>query len=129
MDAQDPYMSILILSLLGTSIFPFIVVMGGNTLLYLHRLFQYMNSSPHPFSFISSPLIPGVVSTGIIFAFTYMCTHFTAWYSPSYPFSPTPPSLPLVPALLSWAGLMSSCSLILQEKKEKRVNEKHDILA
>jgi hypothetical protein len=24
---------------------------------------------------------------------------------------------------------MSSCSLILQEKKEKRVNEKHDILA
>jgi hypothetical protein len=26
--------------------------------------------------------IPGVVSTGIIFAFTYMCTHFFVPYSP-----------------------------------------------
>jgi hypothetical protein len=36
-------------------------------------------------------LIPGTVSTGIIFAFTCMCTHFFAPYSPSYPLSPHPP--------------------------------------
>jgi hypothetical protein len=34
-------------------------------------------------------LIPGVVSTSIIFTFTYMCTHFIALYSPSYLLSPT----------------------------------------
>jgi hypothetical protein len=40
-----------------------------------------------------SPLqVPGVVSIGIIFAFTYMCTHFIAPYSPSYPLSWTPSS-------------------------------------
>jgi hypothetical protein len=30
------------------------------------------SSPPHP------TLIPGVVSAGIIFAFTYICTHFIA---------------------------------------------------
>jgi hypothetical protein len=36
-------------------------------------------------------LIPEVVSTDIIFAFTKMYTHFIALYSPFYPLSPTPP--------------------------------------
>jgi hypothetical protein len=48
----------------------------------------YINSPPQPFSFIPTPtLISTVVSTGIIFAFTCMCTHFIAPYSPSYPFA------------------------------------------
>jgi hypothetical protein len=42
--------------------------------------------SPH-----THTLIPGVVSTGIIFAFTYMYIHYITPYSPSYPFSSTPP--------------------------------------
>jgi hypothetical protein len=37
---------------------------------------SFMNSPPQPFSFILFPLTPGAVSAGIIFAFTYMCTHF-----------------------------------------------------
>jgi hypothetical protein len=46
---------------------------------------SYMISPPQPFSLFPSPPIPGVVSTGIIIVFIYMCTHFFAPYSPSYP--------------------------------------------
>jgi hypothetical protein len=46
-----------------------------------------LNHSPSS----SSPPIPGVVSTGIIFAFRYMCTYFIAPHSPSYPCSSIPP--------------------------------------
>jgi hypothetical protein len=35
----------------------------------------YMNLPPLPFFLILLPPIPGVISTGIIFSFTYMCTH------------------------------------------------------
>jgi hypothetical protein len=53
---------------------------------------SYLNSPlKHSLSFLP-PLIPGVVSVGIILAFTYMHTYFIVLYSPSYTFSPTPPS-------------------------------------
>jgi hypothetical protein len=52
-----------------------------------------LNSPPPPFSFVSLP-IPGTVSTGIIFAFTYMCTHYLHHIHPPTPFSNTSP-LPL----------------------------------
>jgi hypothetical protein len=42
-----------------------------------------MNSHAQPFSFFPPqppPSIPGVVSTGIIFACTYKCAHFIALY-------------------------------------------------
>jgi hypothetical protein len=35
-----------------------------------------LTSRPPLFSFIPPPPVTGVVLTGIIFAFTYMCTHF-----------------------------------------------------
>jgi hypothetical protein len=63
---------------------------------------------------IHSPPIPGTVSTGIIFAFIYMCTHFFCTVFPFLPLSPTPlpsywcqPFLPeqdlfCLPALQFW---------------------------
>jgi hypothetical protein len=50
-----------------------------------------MTSPPHHFPSSHPPLTPGVLSTGIIFAFTYMCIHFIVLYSPFYFLSPTPP--------------------------------------
>jgi hypothetical protein len=74
--------------------FSFIVVMDGvhfdiytgsynvSNISYMNYPVKHSPSSPtHP--------IPGEVSTGIIFAFIYMCTHFIAPYSPSYLFFPT----------------------------------------
>jgi hypothetical protein len=51
-----------------------------------------LNSPPPPFSFVSLP-IPGTVSTGIIFAFTYMCTQYLHHIHSPIPF----PYLLLVP--------------------------------
>jgi hypothetical protein len=59
----------------------------------------YMSSPLQFLFFISPPLIPGVVSTGIIFAFTYMFTHFIACYSHSSVPLPNTFPLPLVPSL------------------------------
>jgi hypothetical protein len=43
----------------------------------------------HPFHpFLASPPIHGIVSSGTIFAFTYMWHTFFVLYSPSYPLSP-----------------------------------------
>jgi hypothetical protein len=42
---------------------------------------SYMNSPPPPFF-----PFPGTVSTGISFAFTYMCTHFFHHIHPPHPF-------------------------------------------
>jgi hypothetical protein len=44
-----------------------------------------LNSLPPPF-FISAP-IPEIVSTGIIFPLTYMCTQYLHYFHPPTPFS------------------------------------------
>jgi hypothetical protein len=43
-----------------------------------------MNSPPQPFSFIPFPPISRVVSTGIIFAFTYMCIYTSSRLLPLF---------------------------------------------
>jgi hypothetical protein len=74
-------------------------------------------------------LIPGVVSTGIIFAFTNMRTHFLHHIHPHTPFPGHLPHLTGASPNL-WIGLiLPSCSLILYKKKEKRGNENHYILS
>jgi hypothetical protein len=46
---------------------------------------SYLNSPPLLLSFIPPPLFPGTVSTGIIFAFTYMCIHYLYLPRPCHP--------------------------------------------
>jgi hypothetical protein len=60
-------------------------------------IISYLNSSPQPFSFIPPPVIPRIVSTGIIFSFTYMCTQYLHNIHPPMTFLHFLP-LPLVPA-------------------------------
>jgi hypothetical protein len=64
----------------------------------------YLTLPPSPLSFIPSPPIPGTVSTGIIFAFTYLYTLFapySSYYFLNTPFpyhlSPSPVARPLPP--------------------------------
>jgi hypothetical protein len=69
--------------------------------------FFYSPSSPHP--------IPGIVSTGLIFVFTYICTQY--WHH-ILPPTPSPYILPLslVPASTKNKNekpALASCSLIL----------------
>jgi hypothetical protein len=69
-------------------------------------------SPPPPFSFIPPPHIPGIVSTEIIFPFTYMCTQYLYHIhpSPSYWYQSLAQAGPALP---SWA-------LILYKKKWKK---------
>jgi hypothetical protein len=86
-----------------------------------------MNSSPYPFSFISPPLIPGVVSTGIIFCkFLHVYTVLHHIHLPT-PFPPTP--LPSHWYQISLLGRTCSFLLFSDFVGEKRWNQKHDILA
>jgi hypothetical protein len=70
-----------------------------------------LNSARLPLSFIPPPSNPGVVSTDLIFPFTYMCTQYLHYIHLSIFFPPArppphwykPPQIGLVPA---------SCSLI-----------------
>jgi hypothetical protein len=57
---------------------------------------SYLNSLPPPFSYISLSPIPGIVSTGLIFPFTYMCTQYLHHIHPPTPFLHISP-FPLVP--------------------------------
>jgi hypothetical protein len=47
---------------------------------------SWLNSLPLSFFFISPPPIPGVVSTGLIFPFTYMSTQYLQHIHPHTPF-------------------------------------------
>jgi hypothetical protein len=97
--------------------FSFTVVIDGSTLWHLYRFLRrtkYIYTWIHLLNPSPSSLptrIPGVDSTGIILAFTYMCTHFNALCSPSHCPSLTLAisPLPLVPTLT----LGKSCSTIL----------------
>jgi hypothetical protein len=50
--------------------------------------------------FYPSPPVPGTVSTGIVFTFTYMCTHYFHHIHPPTPLPPHTPSLaePILPS-------------------------------
>jgi hypothetical protein len=70
-------------------------------------------NSPPSVNSLSPPLIPGTVSAGLIFAFTYMCIYYLYNIHPPTPFPAASP-LPLVPTPAPWAELVSpSCSPIL----------------
>jgi hypothetical protein len=81
-------------------------------------------------SYINSPspqlpfLIHGMVSTGIIFVYTYIHTHIFHHIHTSTPFPYCLP-LPMVSTLPPCAGLIppNSFSLILQKGKEKKKNK------
>jgi hypothetical protein len=56
-------------------------MLGGGTLWHSQRFLQcikyiILEFIPSTTLLYLPPPIPGMVSTGIIFAFTYMCTHF-----------------------------------------------------
>jgi hypothetical protein len=54
---------------------------------------------PSPsFSFILPPTIPGIVSTGLIFSFRYMCTQYLQFIHTSMPFPHLLP-YPMVPKI------------------------------
>jgi hypothetical protein len=72
--------------------FLFIAVLGGGTLQHLQRFFQCIKYIILEFTPLlhSPPPISGTVSTSIIFAFTYICTHYLHCTHPPTLF-PTPP--------------------------------------
>jgi uncharacterized membrane protein len=47
---------------------------------------SHFNSPPPPFFFISPHPIPGMVTTGVISPFTYMCTQYLQYIHPPTPF-------------------------------------------
>jgi hypothetical protein len=78
-----------------------------------------------------APLFPpcwihGTVSTGIIFAFTCMCTHFLHY---SHPPTPCLYHLPPPTGLTLPLGRTYSTLLFSNFAEEKREKEKHDIFA
>jgi hypothetical protein len=114
--------------------FSFLVVLGRGTLWHLHRFLQCIKHIIY--EFISSTillhlplLIPGVVSTGIIFAFTHVYTFFLHCICPPTPLPYTPPFqlLPTLPSgqNLFWFLVLWFCG----RKKRKSKKQKHDILA
>jgi hypothetical protein len=80
-----------------------------------------MNSPLQPFSFIPSSPNSWSSFKRYQFSFTYMCTHFFAAYSTSYPLFPNASSFPLVQPF----PLSRTCSVLLffdfeEGKREKR---------
>jgi hypothetical protein len=72
------------------------------------------------------PLIPGTVSTGIIFAFTYMCMHYLHHIHPPIPFPATSPlprvsTLPHTHSFRIYSVLLLS-NFIKEKTKDKKKN-------
>jgi hypothetical protein len=55
---------------------------------------SYLNSPLPPLFFIAPPPIPQIVSTGLIFQFTCICTQYLDYIYPLTPFSHLLPPLP-----------------------------------
>jgi hypothetical protein len=104
----------------------FIVVLGGGTLEYVQRFLQCVKYIIPKFTYSTAlfhppNLIPGTVSTGIIFTFTYMCinhlhhihppTSFPATSAPPTSLTPTPVPNPYHPTLTE--TFLPSCLPIL----------------
>jgi hypothetical protein len=96
---------------------------GWGTLCHLHKLLHFIKCIMQEFTpstFSLPPLIPGVVSKGIIFAFTCIFTFYCIFtFLP--PFPNTSP-LPLVLTLLSGQDLF--CPLVLWFFRRKDKNKK-----
>jgi hypothetical protein len=89
---------------------------------YLYRFLQCINCIILGFTpsttLLTSVPIPGIVSTGLVFAFTYMCTHFLHHIHPPTSF-PQHLSLPVVPALPpNWTCSTLLFPNFLGEKRE-----------
>jgi hypothetical protein len=107
--------------------FPFIVVLGRDIWWHLQMFLQCINyiilefiPSTTPLCH-SLPLIQGIVSTGIIFAFTCICIHFYAIFTLLPPFPTTSP-LPLVPTLPGGQDLFHP--LVLRFHSRKKIKKK-----
>jgi hypothetical protein len=77
-----------------------------------------LNSPLQPFSLIPPPLIPGVVSTDTVFAFTYMYTFYCTISALLPPFPNTSP-LPCQPSTLGRTCSAFLFSNFVEEKKRK----------
>jgi hypothetical protein len=76
-----------------------------------------LNSPLHHSPLFSPPPIPGIVSTGIIFQFTVMCTQYLHYIHPPTPFLHLlTPSYWYQPHPIRQNLFPSSCSLVLQKK-------------
>jgi hypothetical protein len=108
--------------------FSFVLVLGGGTLWHLQMFLQSIKYiilvfTPSTTLLYSPPpsLTSGVVSTGIVFAFTYTCTHFLQHTHPPIPFphhlSPTTGVKPSSPQELFYPP-------VLQSNTRKKINDK-----
>jgi hypothetical protein len=88
-------------------------------------MYQMYHTHSPPCSLLSSPLlIPGLVSTGIIFTFTYMCTHFLYHSHPPILF-PTTSLLPLVPIPAHTQDLFHLLLLWFCRRKKGKAKKKN----
>jgi hypothetical protein len=100
------------------------VALGGGTLEYLQKFLQcvkYLNSPLYCSLSASLSQFPGTVSTGIIFAFTYMCLHYLP-PPPTPPATPTPtltPTFPFYPLPLGRTCITLLFSDFVEEKNIK----------
>jgi hypothetical protein len=80
---------------------------------YIHQICHNLNLPPPPCSFILPPPSPEIVSTNLIFPFTYLCTQYLHHIHPPTPFLPFSP-LPLLTTPATQARpVPPTCSLIL----------------
>jgi hypothetical protein len=114
-------------------VFPLLLWLGRGTLCHLQRFLKYIHYFIFEFTpciahlyLPPPPQITGLVSTGIIFALTCMCTHVLHHVHPSTHFQGHPPPTDINPA--PWEGpFPPSYFPILQ--KTKKLKGKHDIFA
>jgi hypothetical protein len=109
-------------------VFPYCCA-GWDILWHLHRFLQYIKfvileiSPSTVLLYPYPPPIPGIVSTDIIFAFTYMCPHFLHHIHPPTSFPHHPHSHWCQPSALGRSCSVYLFSDFVEEKiKDKKEN-------